>query len=374
MSLRTPSSVEFLSGLLSEANLNFLIGAGASSPAIPLLGELERLSAHPAMKEAEEGRRRVVQAALDGEYLDEVLAPNLALKKDDARGAVSGYAKLVDGISRILLARRNHLLPKRANLFTSNQDVFIEAAFERRGIEVRDGFRGRGESTLRIDDLNTRTFRVNRQFELTAEVPTFTLQKMHGSVNWKHGAGDAIALDQDLDTLKSAVAVRELLGRKLPSAPTSEDIEESVSRSDPSILTELQPFIDAYAALAVINPTKEKFAKVVLQQQYYEQLRALSNELERENSVLFVIGFSFADEHIRRLVVRALNGNPTLIVYVFCFDDQASRDITDQFSGEELLFDNLKLLAPSEWHSEIKHFDLQTVVEQMTNAVALPAG
>lgn len=49
----------------------------------------------------------------------------------------------------------------------------------------------------------------------------------------------------------------------------------------------------------------------------------LSNQLEHETTVLFVIGFSFKDEHIRKLIERALN-NSTLNMYVFSYDEKDS--------------------------------------------------
>ena len=45
-----------------------------------------------------------------------------------------------------------------------------------------------------------------------------------------------------------------------------------------------------------------------------------SNHLERENSVLFVFGFSFADEHIREITKRVAASNPTLLIVIFAYD------------------------------------------------------
>src|ERR1019366_8532744 len=156
VSLRTPGSPEFLSGLLSETHLNFLIGAGASAPAIPLLGSIERLSANPAMKAADESRRKIAQATFDADFLTKVLAPNTEMAPTEVSNAVANtYSDFADAVNRILMARRNQLLPKRASIFTTNQDLYIERAFEHRGLELHDGFRGRGSSKLRLDDLNT---------------------------------------------------------------------------------------------------------------------------------------------------------------------------------------------------------------------------
>lgn len=61
-------------------------------------------------------------------------------------------------------------------------------------------------------------------------------------------------------------------------------------------------------------------------------MRQLSYELEKNDSILIVFGFSFADEHIASLVKRALN-NPTLEIYIFCY----------QYSQEKELLENLKI-------------------------------
>lgn len=55
-------------------------------------------------------------------------------------------------------------------------------------------------------------------------------------------------------------------------------------------------------------------------------LRFFTNELDKEQSVLLVIGFSFQDEHIARMVKRAI-ANPELMVICFCFTKKDVKDI-----------------------------------------------
>lgn len=374
MSLRTHISADYLRGLLSETHLNFLIGAGASSPAIPLLGEIERLSASPAMTLAADGPRRVAQAALDAHFLRNVLGPNISDQTNPVREKVAeGYESFADTLNRILLERRSPLLPKRASLFTTNQDLFLEGAFDAAGLEIRDGFRGRYEAVLRMDQMSTRLFRVDNRYETTAEVPTFSLYKLHGSVNWRAGEDGTILLDSGLAVLQRAIDCLDATGADILPIPADDDVETLLTQVDVNSLPALAEFMECYDSLAVVNPTKEKFAKTVMLQQYYEQLRSLSNELERENSVLFVLGFSFRDEHIRRLVCRALNSNPTLIVYVFCYDETAVRAITESFAGESLLFDNLKLVGPTEFGEGVASLDIPTVTRLLAAATSSEA-
>src|SRR5699024_4497086 len=71
----------------------------------------------------------------------------------------------------------------------------------------------------------------------------------------------------------------------------------------------------------VINPTKDKFRDTTSNFYFYELLRMYANHLEKENSVLFVLGFSFADEHIKEITKRVLKSNPTLLIVIFCKKD-----------------------------------------------------
>ncbi|MDP3292366.1 MAG: SIR2 family protein, partial [Sulfuricurvum sp.] len=86
-------------------------------------------------------------------------------------------------------------------------------------------------------------------------------------------------------------------------------------------------FLEEYDKLSIVNPTKGKFQQTVLDQKYYDLLRIYANELERENTLLFVMGFSFADEHIRDLTIRVANSNPTLMIYVFAHTNDAKVDL-----------------------------------------------
>jgi len=79
----------------------------------------------------------------------------------------------------------------------------------------------------------------------------------------------------------------------------------------------------------MINPTKQKFETTTMDLTFYELLRMYSNHLERENSVLFVFGFSFADEHIREITKRVAAANPTLLIIIFAFN-KASKEAIEK--------------------------------------------
>src|SRR5690606_12391415 len=95
-----------------------------------------------------------------------------------------------------------------------------------------------------------------------------------------------------------------------------------------------------YKKIPIVNPTKWKFHETVFEEAYYQILRHLSFELERPNSILVTFGFSFADEHILSLVQRSLS-NPTLTLYVCCFNEEEKVVMQGRFLG----YSNVKFIS-----------------------------
>jgi len=102
----------------------------------------------------------------------------------------------------------------------------------------------------------------------------------------------------------------------------------------------LEAFWEKYERMPIVNPTKWKFHETVYEEHYYQMLRLLSYELEKQNAVLITFGFSFADEHILNLVQRSLS-NPGLQVFVCCFDTPELAAMEEKFKGHR----NVKCLA-----------------------------
>src|SRR5690606_36080960 len=107
------------------------------------------------------------------------------------------------------------------------------------------------------------------------------------------------------------------LDTELPDAPLTD--------------AQMDAFWTAYHQLPIVNPTKWKFHELVFEEHYYQMLRMLSFELERENAVLITFGFSFADEHILNLVMRSLS-NPQLMVFVTCFNETEYARLSSLFA------------------------------------------
>jgi hypothetical protein len=107
-------------------------------------------------------------------------------------------------------------------------------------------------------------------------------------------------------------------------------------------------FITEYEKLQIVNPTKEKFKHTTFNKTYYEMLRMYANELEKENSILYIIGFSMADEHIRDITFRAIKSNPTLKVFICSYTEHAE-DIISNLKSDSIdlnNYHNVELVNP----------------------------
>lgn len=119
------------------------------------------------------------------------------------------------------------------------------------------------------------------------------------------------------------------------------------ARSDSDHDKLMKSFREAYDELVMINPRKAKFRETVLDLHFYELMRLYANALEKPTTCLFVMGFSFADEHIAQITRRAVASNPTLLVIIFAYDDTAKGAI-GKCIGESNN-NNIIILSPSEF-------------------------
>ena len=93
----------------------------------------------------------------------------------------------------------------------------------------------------------------------------------------------------------------------------------------------------------------------------------LSNELEKENTLLFIMGFSLSDEHIREIVLRAANSNPTLLIKVFAYDADAGKVISENLKrgNSSIRYNNVEIIRPKDG----EFFDFKTLNEQIFNVI-----
>ncbi len=190
------------------------------------------------------------------------------------------------------LVYRDRTLP-RPWIFTTNYDLISETALDRLGMPYCNGFSGTVERRF-----NPTTYRyaLAEQLDLTnrkwAAVDNFIyLCKLHGSINWVEEGG-------------SLFPIRE---------------SNALGASDKE-------------ARVMIYPTPMK-QNASFGSPYSDLFREFQARIVREQSVLFVLGYSFGDEHVNNLIFQALT-IPTFRLVAFLPPDaggvvQKLRDLKD---------------------------------------------
>lgn len=356
--------------IVESAHLNFLIGAGTSSPYFAALGNIEDALTQVADSQAPEAAKALVRASIQAYFFEQVLAPNTKIIERDAsaESVLQSYARFVRTLNRILLRRRSTLLSKQVNIFTTNVDMLFEVAMEEIGIDYSDGFSGKIRPKFDLGDFSTLRFRTGSRYEHRFEVPVFNLVKIHGSAAWRQHERESrkadIYFDHTLTLVTEAGAKLEAAqphliavlvdpqpeGQGPAIRPIDDLIVEAVERLGEAdkLSPEVEAFAASYNGLGIVNPDKRKFATTVLNETYYELIRRLANELEKENSVLFVHGFSFRDEHLRDIVLRAARTNPTLQVIVFCYSRGGIQSYEQLLPDTDIKNGNIEFVAPAE--------------------------
>jgi hypothetical protein len=379
-------SPDRLRTIIQDSRLNFLIGAGTSSSFFASLGNIEQALTDLEALPGNMRSKLLVRASIQAYFFENVLVPNqkILARDQSAETVLLSYARFLRTLNRILTKRHSTLAPKQINVFTTNVDMVFEVALEQLGIDYSDGFSGKIRPRFDLGDFNTLRFRTGSRYEHRSEVPVFNLVKLHGSAAWRqeirddnktdiffdHGLTLVAEVESKLDAARTRLLDVTVEPQQQGWGPTIRPVSDLVSAADSALqddadLSDVKRFSSAYNRLGIVNPDKRKFASTVMNETYYELIRRFANELEKENSVLLVHGFSFRDEHLRDLVLRAARTNPTLLVIVFCF----SR--SDRSSYEQLLPDtevkngNILLVAPSEPGSdENERFATLDVIEK----------
>ena len=172
------------------------------------------------------------------------------------------------------LVYRDRTLP-RPWIFTTNYDLFNEIAMDRLGIPYSNGFIGTIERQF-----NPSSFRyaLAEQLDLlsrkwTAVENFIYLCKLHGSINW-------------IEHQHALFPIRE--------------VQDPTSYSEKRIL---------------IFPTPAKHS-TSFSSPYSDLFREFQARTARDQTVLFVIGYAFGDEHINNIIFQALTV-PTFRLIVF---------------------------------------------------------
>lgn len=330
-------SIDRIKEEIQSCNINFFIGAGASRPFLPLLGDIEnRLDSAQYFSE---------KVQIQKEYFEGVMLPNIniidnklnASEKKTFEETISNYKEFFQIINQILLQRES-IVNKQANIFTTNIDILIEYALEVNSLEYNDGFTGNLFPKFDISNFKKTITKRSHHFDNISEIPTFNLFKIHGSLNWQRNNESGTISSTDLQHIDKKLHTKES-----------------------------QEFLDEYnSSLAIINPQKQKLEHTTIDTIYYELLRIYSAELEKENTVLFVLGFSMNDEHIKQITLRAANANPTLLIYIFCHSNDAAEQIKENIKVSELRYSNIKIIEPTDSGN---NYDLKEITSQYFSRV-----
>ncbi|WP_288461022.1 SIR2 family protein [uncultured Chryseobacterium sp.] len=305
--------------MFNMKNINFLFGSGTSVGAIPTMNGLynsvlDRLKAHTEKKHLEEFLK-IEKRIKTKKNLEDILGvlysyriyqkDNFDEKENDKNDELKRCSELIDIIedqifneinieisdSKYLsflklyqtfylkLALRNKDL-SRLNIFTTNNDLFNEYALDSTNIHYINGF-SRGINRYFNPALFNYTYskRMDTSIEKFEPVENMVyLYKIHGSINW---------IEDDTNS-NSFFNIKETYIPK-----REKDIEN-----------------------ILIYPTPTKQNKS-LGSPYVELFREFQKKLLEPHTILFVIGYSFSDEHVNNIIYQALATNSTINLVIF---------------------------------------------------------
>lgn len=335
-----------LKNLFSGCRVSFLLGAGFSANLLGTLSNneviFEALQKYQAKNEGERKKATILSAFLYWSFFSRCIEP-ISAKVSTYDPSFTPYKEFGDIVYRIFAERGNPALDRQFNIFTTNYDPIIELIFDHSTCICNDGFEGRIEPCFSTDNYSKTYYRQAIFSNRKAEIPSVNLLKLHGSVTWSTDIiKGGIVYQQyqsqihnfikEYSALFDAAMVSRIDAHFTANQPDEANKQiQSLFASTifDALLTkagDYSKFVQSYkSSFLIVNPTKEKFSDTLLNKNYYELLRIFSNELEKENSLLVVNGFSFRDEHILDLVKRSMV-NPSLKILIFTYHDTAIKD------------------------------------------------
>lgn len=332
----------FLRNAMASGHINILLGSAFSIGVVPTLGWREQWFRAVEQKIHDNPRDdswRVASNLLRAEYFRSVMLPlKHGRPTDEQRTFLKALTDVVD-------SRGTTTVPRRANVFTTNYDPLIELSLEHNGTHYNDGFSGRTEPTLDLASYSRLQYEQSLFMEYVSPVTTVNVLKPHGSLTWRK-RGNEILYSSVADTLDACLTgcgdavllseidnVEGMVGNECDSAAL-EDLENLTVWINDDEEASLSAFRKNYdSVLCLVNPAKSKFEETVLEGCYYDLLRIYANELDRNNALLLVSGFSFRDEHIRELTIRAARSNPQLLVLIACHAEKDVAEYERYFGG-----------------------------------------
>ena len=269
--------------------------------------------------------------------------------KEKYEEVFKNYQKLLENLIN-LLQRESYQKEKRINIFTTNYDLFFEKVADslvgKYEFYFNDGSSGNITKKLSMKNYHKKIYHTGIFDNFDREIPIINLFKLHGSVSWKY------VNDKNNKAYEIKVEYFETEGNypeNLIKEVSNEEIEnakETIKNNEDLKNKIKEVKNELFEKFALIFPEKNKFENTLYQEFYYQNIRQLSYELEKQNSILIVFGFSFADEHIAEIIKRACN-NPTLNIYIFCYSLNTKDEILNNLKLEEFP-NNIKTILPED--------------------------
>lgn len=280
---------------IANGHINMLLGAGCSTPFIETLNNIEdemNSGDDDTKKKAREDYYELIQTSLkitEGNILDKEVENFNCSKKNYEDFITFWYEKISQ--------RELNIINKQINIFTTNFDMFLEKTCEDLEMPYNDGFSGRINPTFSIENFNKIQKFKSLQFDNTSDIPIFNIIKLHGSVSWMQ---------------------KEKKEKEKIYFSTGKHIAD---------LSERDITLDKkFEKIQVINPNSKKHTETVLHTTYASLLRRFTLELEKENSLLIVIGCSLKDTHIHTQINAVLRSNPTLTILFFSYEPYSKEE------------------------------------------------
>lgn len=317
--------VEEIYELSVSKSLNILIGSGCSvGDKIGLMSQYRQEAKEESPEAGEEkitenGNKKLLKAVIDAseEILDYPADFQKIKGNEDGDEVYTNYCEFVLELVNLLERSNSRQTPKNVNIFTTNYDLYIEKSVDSisriKNFVFNDGTKGYFERILDGSSYNRLVSYKGLSDNYIDEIPSISLIKPHGSVNWK----------------------------KI-HAPDSDNYSVSITN-----------YVNKEEDKQVfVPPTGYESQDTFLNNHFHEMLRIFQMELDKPQSVLLVVGFSFQDEHIAKMVTRALK-NPELNSYIFCYSNKSKKEIVKNLGGaDEEKYRNLKLVTPNDFSVE----------------------
>lgn len=301
-----------ISELSNVKNVSFLLGAGTSSGAIPSMRSMHAdISKEIKDSTYLSSESKLLYANVDKNNLEEVLNVLYAKKgylngskgvSDDDKETVNTLVKyiedeifsklnidLTEETAELTLGLYKRLYQKsalrnkdlsRVCVFTTNNDLFNEKALDNLNINYNNGFGGGIEKVF-----NPARFRYTFSKKIDANLEKFEplenmvyLYKLHGSISWVEKEGNSLFNIHEIS------------------------IDNGRKKSDTDHV--------------LIYPTPLKQSQS-LGSPYSDLIREFQTKLAQPNSVLFIIGYSFSDEHLNNIIYQSLASNSAISVFIF---------------------------------------------------------